>query len=79
MSMTRFTGKTDPGYVKVCDVLWLWISLVEGEKKNDERIEDDPPGNTAAGHSPVYSGGGPVFIGSNNAGRDVNNISFGSQ
>jgi len=73
MSMTKFAGKNDPGYVKVCDILWLWISGME--KKNDERIQD---GSADAGYGPVYSGGGPVFIGSNNAGRDITNIRLGS-
>jgi hypothetical protein len=72
--MTRFTGKNDPGYVNVCDVLWLWIS--QAEKKNDQRSQDDSLGNVHAGYGPVYSGGGPVFIGSNNAGRDAINIQF---
>lgn len=76
MSMTKFTGKNDPGYVRVCDVLWMWIA--EMEKKNDERSQDDSPGIAHAGYGLVYSGGGPVFIGSNNAGRDVTNIQLGS-
>ena len=76
MSMTKFTGKNDPGYVNVCDILWLWISEIE--KKNDERSQDDSLGSARAGYGPVYSGGGPVFIGSNNAGRDVTNIQLGS-
>lgn len=76
MNMTKFTGKNDPGYVNVCDILWLWISKIE--KKNGERSQDDSLGSTHAGHGPVYSGGGPVFIGSNNAGRDIMNIQWGS-
>jgi len=74
--MTKFTGKNDPGYVRVCDVLWLWIS--EMEKKNDERSQDDSPGSADAGYGLVYSGGGNVFIGSNNAGGDITNIQLGS-
>jgi len=72
MSMTKFAGKDDPGYVKVCDILWLWIS--EMEKKKEDRSQDDSLDSAQAGHGPVYSGGGPVFIGSGNAGRDITNI-----
>jgi hypothetical protein len=72
MSMTRFTGKNDPGYVKVSDTLWLWIS--EMKKKNDERSREDYRGSAHAGYGLVDSGGGPIFIGSGNAGRDVTNI-----
>ena len=48
------------------------------EKKNDERSQDDSLGSAHAAYGPVYSGGGPIFIGSNNAGRDVTNIRLGS-
>jgi hypothetical protein len=75
MSMTRFTGKNDPGYVKVSDTLWLWIS--EMEKKNDERCRGETLDSAHAGYGPVNSGGGPVFIGSGNAGRDVMNFQLG--
>jgi len=79
--MTKFTGKDDPGYVSVCDVLWLWISTIEEKKKKKggDDITGDPPISIHGGYGPVYSGGGSVFIGSNNAGRDVTNINFGSQ
>lgn len=74
MSMIRFANKNDPGYVKICDVLWLWIRDIE--KKSDEHVQNDSPSNAHAGDGSVYSGGGPVFVGSNNAGRDVTNIRF---
>jgi hypothetical protein len=79
MRMTKFLGENDPGYVNVCDVLWLWISTIEEKKKNsNDSIAGDPAGSTYGGYGPVYSGGGSVFIGSNNAGRDITNMSFGS-
>jgi hypothetical protein len=76
MGMTRFTDKNDPGYVRVCDVLWLWTSEIN--KKNDETIQDESLGSAPVAYGPVHSGGGPVFIGSNNAGRDITNIRWGS-
>ena len=72
MSMTKFTSKNDPGYVRVSDVLWLWISEVE--KKKEERIRHDSADGPHASYGAVYSGGGPVIIGSNNAGRDIVNM-----
>jgi len=74
MSMTRFTGKNDSGYVKVSDTLWLWISEIE--KKNDERSRAENLGDAPAGFGRVTSVGGPVFIGSGNAGRDIMNIQY---
>jgi hypothetical protein len=79
MSMTKFTGKNDLGYVRVSDVIWLWISMIEAKKKKGEAVADEHPGHDLAGHGYVHSGGGPVFVGSNNAGRDIHNINFGHQ
>lgn len=75
MSMTKFTSKNDPGYVNVCDVLWLWISEIG--KNGDKPTQKDSPTNAPAGNGLVSSGGGAVFIGSNNAGRDITNIRMG--
>jgi hypothetical protein len=74
-SMTRFTGKDDSGYVKVSDTLWLWISEIE--KTNEERSRNESLGTSNAGYGFVNSGGGPVFIGSGNAGRDITSFQFG--
>jgi hypothetical protein len=75
MSMTKFTGENDLGYVRVRDTLWLWIS--DEKNKNGERIRDGSRSSEHAGYGPIHSGGGNVFIGSNNAGRDVTNIYLG--
>jgi len=56
MSMTKFSSKDDPGYVKVCDILWLWVSEIE--KKKDERSQGDSPDSAQTRYSLVYSGGG---------------------
>jgi hypothetical protein len=77
MSMTKFSGKEDPGYVKVSDLLWLWISEMENKKKEEERISDQSAGRSPATYGSINSGGGPIFFGSNNAGRDVVHIRLG--
>lgn len=48
------------------------------EKKKGELSTDDSRGSTHPGVGQVSSGGGPIFIGSNNAGRDITNIQWGS-
>ncbi|KAI9666477.1 MAG: hypothetical protein M1821_004413 [Bathelium mastoideum] len=76
MSMTKFSDKNDSGYVRVCGVLWLWVS--EMENKRHRNTEDDSQDGLRAEYGPIYSGGGSVFVGSNNAGRDITNVGLRS-
>ena len=85
--MTKFTGATDDGYVKVQNQLWLWVDMIQkqNKKKKDsahskERDSKEPRESEArqVANGPIYSGGGPVFLGSQNAGRDIN-VTTGQQ
>jgi hypothetical protein len=94
MGMTKFTGATDDGYVKVQNQLWLWVGMIQKQNKKKEvsadskerdskepdSIEPDmkEPEARQVANGPINSGGGPVFLGSQNAGRDIN-INSGQQ
>lgn len=84
MDMTRFSGPTDNGYVRVSEQLWLWVDTIERtlqssapapselrEKRNKKfgSMQDIDPQPERAGF--FHSGGGPIIFGSQSAGRDI--------
>lgn len=87
MDMTRFSGPGDAGYVRVRDQLWLWVDAVAQRSVEDRadrnntntRVHQEQPKQMLLQYSgTVYSGGGPVFQGSQTAGRDLH-FDFGSR
>ncbi|CAI7655933.1 unnamed protein product [Penicillium pancosmium] len=68
MQMTRFSGKTDQGYVAVSDQLWAWVEAIESRSLP----EPATPVPNRINQRTIESGGGPIFLGNAGAGRDFN-------
>lgn len=68
MQMTRFSGKTDQGYVAVSDQLWAWVETIESRSLP----EPATPVTNHRKHKTIESSGGPIFLGNAAAGRDFN-------
>jgi hypothetical protein len=69
--MTKFSSVNDPGYVRVRDQLWLWIEeiTVQSAAGSNQAPENSQPRIEYSGT--IYSGGGLVIQGAQNAGRDI--------
>lgn len=83
--MTKFASARDPGYVAVSDQLWFWVEALQGEREAQvqaqaqaQAFQESQPQQEPAGFQnprPQYLidyGGGPIFQGSQAAGRDIN-------
>jgi hypothetical protein len=68
MQITRFSGKTDQGYVAVSDQLWAWVETI----KSRSLQEDATAVPNYRKQGTIESGGGPIFLGTATAGRDFN-------
>ena len=77
IDIVRFSGPRDAGYIRVRDQLWLWVDVVQRklEEQNTE-VRQNPNQMLSHYSGTVFSSGGPVFQGSQNAGRDLN-LNFG--
>jgi hypothetical protein len=72
MDMTKFDGANDSGYIAVRDQLWLWVNALEKiEAQSTEEIRERRNEKYIYLGS-VHSGGGSVFQGNLNAGRNIN-------
>lgn len=75
MEMARFHGAQDPGYVAVSSQLWLWCNAIQESRPSVETIREKRNRRFGELHDvapTVISGGGPVFMGNQTAGRDFN-------
>jgi hypothetical protein len=78
-NMTKFEGKTDTGYGRVRDQLWLWVENVGDQSTAQESIiSDGARGNSTTNPTTIQSGGGAVFLGALNAGRDIRSTNVSS-
>lgn len=68
MQITRFSSKTDQGYVAVSEQLWEWVETIESRSLP----EDATPVTNYRKQGTIKSGGGPIFLGTATAGRDFN-------
>ena len=70
--MTKFSSKRDVGYVRVQDQLWLWVeNLVVAPQGVSNQGNEENMQRTTEFSGTVYSGGGLVIQGTQNAGRDI--------
>lgn len=79
--MTKFASARDPGYVAVSDQLWLWVEALQREREaqvqaqafQESQLQQEPAGfQNSRPQYLIDSGGGPIFQGSQAAGRDIN-------